>query len=409
MFYWQLFLIALALSGAQSAQACGGLFCQNNPVDQNAERIIFTQNGNGTITAIIQIQYTGFDEDFSWILPLPEAITADALEVPDTATNAFLEIETATNPVFIAPPAPPCAQVVFEFESVEESADAASEVEVFASGEVGPFGFDVIGSEDPSALINWLRDNNYRVDPPMEPLIDLYVEEKFVFLAMRLLPEQGVQDIQPIQVTYPSEKPMIPLRLTAVAANPNMAVLTWFFANAQAIPTNYAHMEIPDEAITFFTGGGNNYRQLLSQTADQFNGQAFITEFAGPTRETNFNDPLLQELSQQYSYLTRLNTVISPEEMTVDPIFDYDPDRPNVFNIHDLSNMTGLYDCEKDGSNTQQTGNTGNFGTANTTTDNVPESDSGFGSGVAVGVGGVLVAAGLLGAGVMLGRRGRSG
>ena len=401
------FLLALLLSESHSLHACGGLFCQNSPVDQNAERIIFTQNGNGTVTAIIQIQYTGFAEDFSWILPIPEPITAEALEVPETAMNAFIELETATNPVFIAPPPPPCAQVVFESAAEEESVGG---VEVFASGEVGPFGFDVIGSADPTALINWLHENNYRVTPEMEPLIDVYVQEQFVFLAMRLLPDQGVQDIQPIQVTYPSERPMIPLRLTAVAANPDMAVLTWIFANAQAVPANYTHMEILDEEITFFTFGGNNYRQLLSDKANEFNGQAFITEFAGPTGETNFSDPLLQELSQQYSYLTRLNTVISPEEMTVDPIFDYDPDRPNIFNVHDLSNMTGMYDCEKDGSNTQQTGNTGssgNLGTGNTTS-NTPEGESGFSTGVAVGIGGVLVAAGLLGAGIMVGRRGRS-
>jgi hypothetical protein len=69
--------------------------------------------------------------------------------------------------------------------------------------------------------------------------------------------------------------------------------------------------------------------------------------------------------------------------------------------------MTGMYDCEKDGSNTQQTGNTGNLGTTNTT-GSTPEDAGGFGTGVAVGIGGVLVAAGLLGAGIMLGRRGRS-
>jgi hypothetical protein len=72
--------------------------------------------------------------------------------------------------------------------------------------------------------------------------------------------------------------------------------------------------------------------------------------------------------------------------------------------------MTGMYDCEKDGSNTQHTGNTGstgNLGTGNTTS-NTPQGESGFGTGIAVGIGGVLVAAGLLGAGIMVGRRGRS-
>ncbi len=61
---------------------------------------------------------------------------------------------------------------------------------------------------------------------------------------MSLLPDQGVQDIQPIKVTYESDKPMIPLRLTAVAANPDMAVITWFYADQQAVPANFALMEI---------------------------------------------------------------------------------------------------------------------------------------------------------------------
>ena len=46
--------------------------------------------------------------------------------------------------------------------------------------------------------------------------------------------------------------------------------------------------------------------------------------------------------------MTRLNTVISPEEMTVDPVFDYDPQLKDVSNVHDLSKMTGLFDCERD-------------------------------------------------------------
>ncbi|MCP4363361.1 MAG: DUF2330 domain-containing protein, partial [Chloroflexi bacterium] len=261
-----LIIILMITLLTRPAYACGGLFCRNNPVDQNAERIIFTDNGDGTVTAVIQIQYTGFDEDFSWILPLPEAIGNEDIAVPDTANAAFTELELATNPVFIPPPTPDCAQVV-AMEMAAEEASENSGVEIYAEGEVGPYGFVVIGSADPDELITWLRDNGYRVTPEMEPLIDVYVEEQFVFLAMRLAPDFGTQDIQPIAVTYPSERPMIPLRLTAVAANPDMAVITWFFGQQQAVPDNYGHFEVPDDEITFFTFGGNNYRQLMRQKA----------------------------------------------------------------------------------------------------------------------------------------------
>lgn len=344
-------VVVALLTGPGTALACGGLFCQNSPVDQNAERIIFTQNGDGTVSAIVQIQYTGWAEEFSWVLPLPNPIGQEDIEVPETAMNAFFELETQTNPVFIPPPPPECAMRAMEDMVMEAEAPAEEEgaVTVFASGEVGPYGFDVIGSEDPDALIIWLRDHEYRVTEEMEPLINVYVDEGASFLAMRLLPESDVQDIQPVKVTYETDRPMIPLRLTAVAANPDMAVIVWFYANNQAVPENYAHMEIADEELTFFTFGGNNYRQLMGERADEFGGQAFITEYAQPTRELPVADPLLVDLHSRFAYLTRLNTVISPEEMTVDPMFDYNPQLRDVSNIHDLSSMTGLYDCEREG------------------------------------------------------------
>jgi hypothetical protein len=183
----------------------------------------------------------------------------------------------------------------------------------------------------------------------MEPLINVYVEDDAVFLAMRLLPEQGAEDVQPVKVTYASQRPMIPLKLTAVAANPDMAVMTWFYAEHQAVPVNYAKIDFDPTELTFNSfGGGNNYRQLMGDKADEFNGRGFITEYAMPTSELSVSHPLLQELGSQYPYITRLNTVISPEEMTVDPVFDYDSELDDVSNIHNLSDMTGMFDCERD-------------------------------------------------------------
>lgn len=335
--------------GANTAEACGGLFCQNSPVDQAGERIVFTVNDDSTVTSLIEIQYTGSAPDFSWILPIPEAIAAEDLAVPEEGESVFAELHRLTDVRIIAPPVPECAQVVMMAEMVEEESMEESGVEVFASGEVGPFGFDVIGSSDPMALITWLRDNNYRVEPPMEPLINVYVEEEFAFIAMRLLDGETSDSIKPIEITYPGEKPMIPLRLTAVAANNNMPVFTWVFADAQAVPENYEHMEIATEEITFSTFGSNNYQRLVQDRADALGGRAFITEFAAPAQTIELGNPYLQNLARNQGYLTRLTTYISPNEMTDDPVFAIEQ-RPDVSNIRDASNMTGLYDCERDGS-----------------------------------------------------------
>jgi len=335
---------------AQGAGACGGFFCQNNPVDQTGERIVFMVNDDGTITTLIEIQYFGTAEDFSWILPIPEAISADDLAVPEEGPEVFDELHQLTDVQIIAPDLPDCA-VEFRDGAVFASAAEVDDggVEIFASGEVGPFGFDVIGSDDPDALIEWLRDNNYRVTPEMEPLVDVYVEQDMAFVAMRLLDGEDATSIAPIEITYGGTEPMIPLILTSVAAQPNMPVWVWIFGDERAVGTNYANMEIANEELTFFPFGGNDYTFLVQQRANALDGQAFITEFAGRSDSLTFENPWLQARSAEQPYLTRLNTYIDPAEMTVDPVFGFDADLPDVSNIRDASALDGLYDCQRAG------------------------------------------------------------
>jgi hypothetical protein len=335
LFIGVIFLFTL-LGSAASASACGGLFCQNVPVDQQAERIIFTVNNDGTISAYVQINYTGSAPDFSWVVPVPSVPKVDVAEIA-----SFDELSTLTAPVFMPPLMPPCAPIPLAAASGGGPVEEGS-VQVLAQGTAGPYNYTVVTSDDPDALVKWLRGNQYRITPDMVPLVHVYTDEGLVFLAMKLRPEEGVQDIQPVAMTYKSTHPMIPLRLTAVAANPNMNVITWIFADAQLAPINYAHPTIKDSDIrgTFFGSNGTNYVTLVDQTVDLYDGRAFVTEYAQPTRslrDLKPNDKLVQRLAEEYQYVTRFFGRISPEQMTVDPTFEMQPDLPDVSNVHDLS------------------------------------------------------------------------
>lgn len=342
----------LAVAFVSTVTACGGLFCQNVPVDQQAERIIFTVNPDETITAYVQINYTGSAPDFSWVVPVPSVPKVDVAEI-----DSFNELSNLTAPVFIPPLMPDCAMIPMAASSVQES--AGGNVEVLASGVAGPYAYDVVTSPDPNELITWLRTNNYRITEEMEPLVRVYTDEGMVFLAMKLQPDQGAQDIQPVVMTYNSTQPMIPLRLTAVAANPNMNVITWILGNAQALPTNYAHPTIEDSDLrySFNSSDGTNYLQLVDQTVDLYSGRAFITEYAASTSALAqaANDPLVKKLLTDYRYVTRVFGRISPEEMTVDPVFKLSDDVADVSNVRDLSKMDPktFWACEGTDQNTQ--------------------------------------------------------
>src|SRR5205085_8009423 len=81
-----------------SALACGGFFCnQSQPVNQAAESIIFADNGDGTTTAVIQIQYQGPSKSFSWLLPLSSVPKADT-DIGIASNLALQRLQAATNP-----------------------------------------------------------------------------------------------------------------------------------------------------------------------------------------------------------------------------------------------------------------------------------------------------------------------
>ena len=343
-------LFLTALLGVSAVSACGGLFCRNIPVDQQGERIIFTINDDSTVSAYVQINYTGDAPDFSWVVPVPSVPEVDVAEM-----SSFNELSNLTAPIFMPPRMPDCAPIPLMSASapMEESIRADGEVTVLATGTAGPYAFDVVTSPDPNALILWLRDNEYRITEPMEPLVHVYSDEGMAFLAMKLQREQAVQDIQPIKMTYEAQRPTIPIRLTAVAANPNMTILTWIFANEQTAPVNFAHPAINDADIRgdFTSFDGTNYVNLVDQTVDLYAGRAFITEYAQPTNELirlGVQDELVIDLTRRYDYVTRFFGRMSPEEMTVDPTFDLRPDLAHVSNLRDLSarNAEEFWGCK---------------------------------------------------------------
>lgn len=336
-------LLLLVAVAPGPAGACGGLFCGPVPVDQAAERIVFTMD-EGTITTYIQINYVGRAEDFAWVLPMPNVPKVDTAEMA-----MFRDLDRLTQPVYIGPRAPDCLRRPMPAMAAPAARAAESSTTVLASGEVGPFGYHVVTSPDPEDMVKWLRENGYHITDEMKPLVKVYTDEGQVFLAMRLKQDANASDIVPVKLTYEASYPSIPLRLTAVAATPDMPVIVYVFAKDQTQTLNYVPITIADSEVRFSPFGGNDYRQRVVEAVDQAGGRAFVTEMAQPTSAIRPpSDPAVQLLFQQYPYLTRHYTRISPNEMTADPAFDLKAGLPDVSNVHDLSNRPAPWSCSDD-------------------------------------------------------------
>jgi MYXO-CTERM domain-containing protein len=303
---------ALSAFAFQSdARACGGLFCNAPPPDpfaplpvaQNGENVVFAitkdpAGGAPTIDAHIQILYTGDVAKFSWIVPVEAA--------PDLHTGTdklFSTLASLTQPQFNAQyetsgtclpdpqvyPSGPVTGGGFAATGSAGSSGAqdagAGGVSVSFQGAVGPYEAAVLSAVDPMALRTWLTTNGYTISDQAGMLIDTYVRENKFFVALKLMNGLSVKSIQPIVLTFRGTEPCVPLRLTAIAANPDMPVLVWALSDKRVVPRGFYELQIDEARIDWWSGGGSYFgpKGLVSQAADEAGGNAFVAEYAGPS------------------------------------------------------------------------------------------------------------------------------
>lgn len=325
--------LALCTLAPAVASACGGFFCSATPVDQAAERIIFVDNNDGSWTSYVEITYQGEPEGFAWIVPVPEAPALDTW-----FSGGFNALDLATQPQFQINDG--CAFAVADADGGGGNAPPpGGEVQVLAQERVGPFETATVKSEDPRALIDWLRRNGYRVVAPMEPFIELYTREDMAFLAMKLAPGEDTDAIEPIKMTYNTAAPMVPLRLTSIAAQLEMGVKVWVLSDQRFGPLNVPSLAIDDADLVFDPlRWETNYPTLVARAIDAAGGHGFVTENATKTEQLaqtvrdsfvpeRFGQEALDardalaDLLESKPYLTRMYARLSPEEMDIDPIF----------------------------------------------------------------------------------------
>lgn len=281
-------LALVASAVPMGAKACGGFFCQTIPINQAAEQIIFRQEP-GRVTAMIRILYSGNAEDFSWVVPVP-----DTPEISIGSDITFNDLDFATQPNFnLRIDGNVCAQDDIQFLASVDAADGAVAESAADSGviiereeEVGPFDVQVISSENPSAMSMWLADNGYLITDRGDELLAPYIEEGMKFVALKLRSGETAGSIQPLILEYPSDRPMVPIRLTSIAAENDMGVLVYVVNDqlGRAIPDNYLHVVPNLTRLDWFNGPFNafgSYQSLVTDAMDEAGGQGFATDFAG--------------------------------------------------------------------------------------------------------------------------------
>jgi hypothetical protein len=286
-----------ALLAPRTAHACGGFFCQSVPVAQTGEQIVYAIDDDGALTMSVRINYQGEAPEFAWILPVPETpvislgadVLFDALERTTRpwfgVVDGGIEGVCRTPPECAYPPPPPVPDggpFVFSDASVSFSGDAGSAGPiVFAESSLGPFETVVIGGASATVIHEWLATHGYDLPASAIPILDDYVAGGQRFVALRLRNDASVQEIQPITLRFTPQDPCLPIRLTAIATQPDLPITAYFLARTRATTRNYSLLE-PRYAPELYLNRVA-YGTWASNAVDDAGGHAFIPEYAGAT------------------------------------------------------------------------------------------------------------------------------
>jgi hypothetical protein len=306
--------LTLALAGQgmspSRAAACGGFFCQSVPMDQAGENILFSVEGDGSLTAYVQILYQGEADRFAWILPLP---SVPELEVGTDAI--FRGLGSATQPYFTLRQdvrgtcrSEPSCWYGDDLNASEGAGGRASDASASADASapspgvtvvlrevVGPYDAVVLSGRSAEELQTWLRDNGYDIPDASVPILQDYATMGYYFVAVRLLSDRETTEIQPLVLRYREGQPCVPLRLTAIATVPDMPITAYFLADAPAVPTNYSLAEPTFDEAELWTGE-RGYVSYVSDLVDTLGGRAFVTDYAGTVPSVYLELPSIDHL-----------------------------------------------------------------------------------------------------------------
>ncbi len=262
------------------------------PVDQTGEDILFVM-GEDEVEVHVRIEYEGDAENFAWVVPVLSVPTGFSV-----GSEALIDrVKAGSVPQYgISVQRDDCDLMDTSATAGDSNAggdggsvklDVGGGPVVLAEEQVGAYEIVVIGgnpdgSTTAQQVFDWLADNGYQQDEAALPILGEYLDEGHAFAALRLQGSADVEALHPVVFHFDHPEPCVPLRLTAIAASDDMPVRTYFLSEHRVVPQTYKHVLVNPLKIDW-PQQGSNYADVVAKAvdADEANGRAFVTEYAG--------------------------------------------------------------------------------------------------------------------------------
>lgn len=291
---------AMTIAVATTAEAFCGFYVAraDTSLFNQASQVVLVRDGDRTVITMAN-DFEGEAKDFAVVIPVPTLIEREQINVGDRAIVQHLDAYTAPRLVEYHDP-DPCMRYE-RFRSMQgtavqaESMSSAAEkkansmgVTIEASYTVGEYDILILSAEESGGLIKWLQQNDYKLPPGTERVVDSYLKQDMHFFVAKVnLEEQsklGYQYLRPLQVAYENNKFMLPIRLGTLNAKGKQDLYVYALTRTGRIETtNYRTVKMPSDVdVPVFVQSefAEFYRDMFSRQVNEENERGVFLEYA---------------------------------------------------------------------------------------------------------------------------------
>lgn len=253
-----------------------------------ASQVIIARDGNKNVVTMSN-DFFGDVKDFAMVVPVPTVLLEKDIKVVNR--YIFDKLDTYSGPRLVEyHDQNPCYDYSYkELSSTakrsvatmdmaveSDKADIDYGVTIEAQYTVGEYDILLLSAEQSTGLKTWLTKNGYQIPKDAEEVLDPYIKSNMKFFVVKVnLAEQarsGFDYLRPIQISYESNRFMLPIRLGMANAELAQDLIIYAFTkNGRVETSNYRTTKIPTD---------KNIPTFVKDNFGQFYGDVFNNAYA---------------------------------------------------------------------------------------------------------------------------------
>ncbi len=292
----------IIVTSIQSSAFCGFYVAKADAKLFNKKsEVILVRDGERTVVTMSN-DFSGEVNDFAMVVPVPVVLRKEDIRVVNRSIFNTLDDYSAPRLVeyYDENPCTPrfeytkeervqlTSMATMDFTPAMGMVKKDYQVTIEARYEVGEYEILILSAKESDGLKRWLTDNGYKIPESAEEVLDPYIKSNMKFFVAKVnlatFKGTGSEFLSPLQITFNSDRFMLPIRLGMANANGFQDMIVYALTREGRVEcTNYRTVKLPtDRNIPLFVQPefGEFYKKLFEKSYTREGKNAVFLEYA---------------------------------------------------------------------------------------------------------------------------------